>query len=169
MVLIESATTLKLAAESLYSFRTYCLQVGDLQWASIASMYKSPIHHFPAYSTPSVIMETSTKLTPPIHCLPPETLCQIFTILMEDSCRISGIRKAEHLNAITSVCKYWRHTAVENAVFWTKIEIRDEAPVEFDSAMGYLSRSKGAPVDVKICNLKLATYTQTLQLNHWLN
>lgn len=61
----------------------------------------------------------------------------------------------EFLGLIIGVCKHWRLTVIENAVFWTKIDIRYGAPFEFNPAMGYLARSKGALVDVIIEMLEI--------------
>lgn len=88
----------------------------------------------------------------PVKKVPVELLCHIISLLAKpgSTMSVSSKQNLASLLRISSVCRYWRHAAITNALFWADIKIKSQAEGALRLAITFLKRSEGASLAVKI-------------------
>ncbi|KAG8705302.1 hypothetical protein FRC09_003041, partial [Ceratobasidium sp. 395] len=96
----------------------------------------------------AAVISNSVTL-PNVNRLPPEILASIFGLSRAHCTRDHG----HQTNGPTSVCRYWRRTALDAAHLWTHIDIGPDIPS--GRAKLLLDRSKHAPVHIHVLASRL--------------
>jgi len=92
---------------------------------------------------PVVATDSSSRIVTPSHRIPPEIVAKIIHGLLPLKIEYgpSIQKRLEVLLMATSICRYWRHAAIEHATLWSVV------PIDRKSLGGlFLQRSRNAPL-----------------------